>query len=889
MFLRQILLLASVILINQVNANWTDLNTGINSDLNGVVFFGNNGMVSSPTGLYYTTNGGNGSSSWTRFDITTNTNDSIIYNQTKFTHCFSNNATSNIVFACGQDTVNLNAIIFQVELPSLNYTILYTGAANSKLNNIDYSQGSGNYFAVGENGLLVKFDDQVTGTALTTNTTHDFIALDNYGNRLTISSGNRIFKCNYTQSSGLTIADISMPGSNFLDLKHVSNSNFYAVGPGFYSANVSGSTTEHQDYNYGPLNARCITYYTASHRLVGTDHGIFRTVANTTILEWQPTSQQTVINEFWNEAGSNYIYACGDNGVVLKTANGGGISQPYVKILTTSGGCVGTNIYLNAITGSSGNCQWFINDSLIHTGCSGYNHPFSQAGTFQLKVVGTNGAYADSSEVAFTVVSTPQINLTTSLSDSLLCHEESITVTLDSTEQDVVYRLFDDDIQSYFGTSGPGNDSTISFNTSLIDDAGYYILKAKSTLANCENLFTDSIFIDIEETTAYFHTDLINAQPGENVRFHEQCTDAMYYNWTFPSGASQLQSSQPNPIVSFTSFGQQLVQLNCWTDQGCSDSIAINSVNIYNLPATTDSCWYVQSFNSDTIMTSARPFLQGFSKANGGYLYNGAFINADLSSNYGIGQLLNGKGGFLSKYSDDGVLRWTVKGSVTDSNLVYSSSYAMRLKHAIEDLSGNVYVVGHLRDHFVDNRGDTIFFPDNHAACIVKLDHLGKVIWYRTSPGMTPYKIAIDQSNNPIIFSWRNASGSIPLSFNGAPSDTLIPQAYQYGDYGMTKFNASVAVVWDIPFLFNSVNASLDRLVKAETDSLNNIYLAGIFEVDVEFFPTNYTNGYTIDNTNLVSLGSKTFIVKLDSNGNFLWKMRSYTKYVPTPPVEQTG
>ena len=158
---------------------WENLETGINDNLTGVVFLQSNGIVCGDNGIYYTTNGGLESSSWTRFQITTNSADSIIYENTAFSYCFSdpsNTLSSGIVYACGQDEATQRAIIMKFDLGSLDYQILYIGEINSKLNHIEHFDYLNQYVAVGNNGLIVKVS---TSGVLATRTigTENFLSI----------------------------------------------------------------------------------------------------------------------------------------------------------------------------------------------------------------------------------------------------------------------------------------------------------------------------------------------------------------------------------------------------------------------------------------------------------------------------------------------------------------------------------------------------------------------------------------------------------------------------------------------------------------------------------------------------------------------------------------
>ena len=167
-----------LLISNFIFAGWTNMNTGINDKLTGVVFWGTNGVVSGYKGIYYTTNGGNGPGSWTRFNISGNSADSLVYTHTQFYHAYSDMVYgSNKVFACGKDTVAGKAVIMLFNLPALTYSIIYTGPVNSSLNRIAYCSQNTSYYAVGNNGLVVNFN-ATTSSAVISNLSYDLKAIN---------------------------------------------------------------------------------------------------------------------------------------------------------------------------------------------------------------------------------------------------------------------------------------------------------------------------------------------------------------------------------------------------------------------------------------------------------------------------------------------------------------------------------------------------------------------------------------------------------------------------------------------------------------------------------------------------------------------------------------
>ena len=275
-------------------ATWTDLNTGINDNLTGVVMWGNNGAVTGNQGVYYTTTGGSGPASWTRFNITGNVADSILYNNTNFSHCFAYSTHTNLVMVCGEDTVNNQAVIMQFNLPAMTYTIRYVGVAGSSLNGIGYSDYSSNYFAVGNNGLIIKFKSSTNGAIVSTSLTQDLLNIEFRLNKFTVAcSEYRILGTDLTSSLQIDVNDYQ---SGFFteDVVYNTATTIYAVGDEFQHINTStGTPTIYNYYNFGPLNARASTMR-GSSLVVVTDHGAFfsSSGSNYSILQWEPSSMK---------------------------------------------------------------------------------------------------------------------------------------------------------------------------------------------------------------------------------------------------------------------------------------------------------------------------------------------------------------------------------------------------------------------------------------------------------------------------------------------------------------------------------------------------------------------------------------------------------------------
>ncbi len=869
-------LLLSFLFASNANANWVDLNTGIVEDLTGVVFRGNTGVVSG-RGLYYTTNGGNGPSSWTRFEIVGNNLDSLIYEGTKFLHCFSHQNDLNNVFACGVDTVQNKAVVFQLSLSNFSHTLLYVGAANTQLNNIGYSALSSDYFSVGADGLIVQFDAGQAGIEHNTVLTQDLSSISFFNGEFWIGTdGYEIFGTD--NNPGITIVT-NAPAVNWNIVDVLKTSNTESVGTGNFNFQRSGNNTlalTNYDYNqFSPLDAHCI-YKTNNVYFIGTPDGIFRTVlpiapSSSNPFEIQLTSVQKDIQEFWaTPTMSAGFYACGKGGVLLKSdvLSLGGDTKPYVRISQGgSGGCKDAYTYFTGHKGSSTGCQWFIDGNYIGTGCNGINRYFDSVGVYNIMLVGLSPSGTDTAYFSQTITSIPEINKSAWLFDSILCKSEPLQIFIDSSEIDVNYGFYSKTNNAFFGNSGNGNGGTINFNTSNISEEGYYYFVAENSVnSNCFDTFTDSIFVEVEKTHADLHASHINCEIGEDVHFFENCIDADNYEWTFSPGASVSTSSLAEQVNTFNAVSlPQPVELICWSNNGCYDSVVKDGPRVLDLPLSIDSTWV--NANESPIQTYA-PSIIDIIPVSDGYVIAGRFSQETFGSRFGDSATMNGVGGYLMKYDFRGVLKWKV----------YSDRI---IKSAAVDSDGNIFLTAEFAGHFVDNKNDTTFVPESMQGltigALIKLDSLGGMIWNITSNFFFPEKVSIDYSGNAVVSSFLGGivGWEVPLYHNGiVTSDSLTVKGSGTHKLCVVKFDQSGGLLWDVMMTMSNVN--IGQITKITFDSINNVYINGVYEGGLETFPTDLTDSIVTPFYG-ASTGGVTFLTKLDSLGQFGWQTRCYT------------
>jgi PKD domain len=423
-YMRYIVLLLLLFLNAPLSySQWVNLNTGINDNLTGVVFLAQNGLASGANGLYYTTNGGVGAGSWTRFEITANASDATIYENTVFTHCYSNPFNTNnsgFAYACGKDEITNKAIIIKIALPSLAYEIKYIGVANSKLNKIEYSNTLSKYVAVGDNGLLLSFTD-TTLTTINTGLTDDLLSISASSSTLLMGSNQKVFRTSLGATTITAVTVVPTTNSANIDVALAGNSSFtYALGDNAFShtdlSSLTNFTTRYNQNYFGSLNANGMIL-NSSNFYIGTNQGIYRCSYATSnfqnvSVEWQTSSLNHHIKDFWKQQGTTDFYAFGNNGVILKTNGNGGATKPYVRI-NSNGGCFPEAILLDAITGSGTSYNWYSNGNLIQTGTNSFTYNFPSPGQYTISLTVQNNAGEQSTDTkVIHAVQYPQIDKT---------------------------------------------------------------------------------------------------------------------------------------------------------------------------------------------------------------------------------------------------------------------------------------------------------------------------------------------------------------------------------------------------------------------------------------------------------------------------------------------
>lgn len=296
----------------------------------------------------------------------------------------------------------------------------------------------------------------------------------------------------------------------------------------------------------------------------------------------------------------------------------------------------------------------------------------------------------------------------------------------------------------------------------------------------------------------------------------------------------------------------------------------------------------------------SQTFLGGTS-FGGSSIDNSQALHLDKDNNIYIGGLFSGSitlgsttithnggnaDGYLAKFNSSGVAQWIKKFGSPADDIV---------KAIASDTSGNLFVTGYFQGNAFDadpdpNTTSILAQPApilSRDCFIVKLDINGNFVWAKQISNSTggaanedSYDIKCDSDGNVYVagrFSYADfdtSSGINDVQSYGSNFNT---------DGFILKLNSLGNTVWVKQF----GSSTHDIITSIDIDSSNNIYATGIFTGTADFDPS------ATNNTNSVSAGNNdVFIVKIDSNGNYLMHKTfggSGTDYANSIKVDSNG
>ncbi|MBK8244553.1 MAG: T9SS type A sorting domain-containing protein [Saprospiraceae bacterium] len=883
MLLKKLLLIFILLFTSEfAKAGWNQVNIGINDHFNSVLFMSStHGLIAGNHGIYFTTTGGGTASDWTRFTFTNDPSYLELYNNCQFKKIAV--YSDYTVYICGTDTVNKRAIIFKLDLSNLRYSFAYVGPKNSSLNALAIINSY--LFAVGNNGLVLTSSNFTDFTKVETGLSNNLFSVYPKTIRIYGIAGDGVFILIIANQTVYKYPDDSIRVLSY----NQASDKFLAFGNKHIRYENYGATRkEFTNYDFAPLYATSACNIGQNY-YVSTNHGIYyQNGPLSEILEYMPSSNNLSLNDVYFY-GFEKGYAVGNNGVFIKTTDSGGGSKPFATSNVIPN-CKDTITTLHGSSGTGTWCKWLLNNKLIASSCS-INYVFETAGQFNLDYIVTNSFnLSDTASKSIIVVDPPQINLPVTISDSILCKNQTIQITIQNTQKDFTYILKKKNSGSSYG-SGFGNGGTMTFNSNLLDSAGYYYITVRSNFSHCEKYFTDSIKLQSEKTKVSFNYDLINAFPNENVNFYSKSHDAQNYYWSFQNNSNVLSSNDPNPTgIRFADTGQIVVTLIAESVNHCFDTIIANGPYVCKEPNVEDTCW-AEAFIGEDPLWDGRGYhqiSQSCLSKDDYLLICGNYSDHVFRSRYGkkINTPKGKVGSYITKYSPSGTIKWLNSIQMPNTN---SSDMKSTIYSVTTDKYGNIYVTGSVYDlsqnvYYYQNNGDSILISNIKyhnsyvdKTFILKLDSLGHYIWHAELFNIISIYLKADSNGNLLAYgiSGKSPSSTIIYRQNGftdscfAFTNKKIDQiGYSLQNY-VLRINENGSLKW---FTFISKEHN-EGLIDAEMDSFGNIYITGTYDIKTTFFSTNgdSVNIKREDNES----SRRMYVVKYNDVGVLQWQVRA--------------
>ncbi len=480
----------------------------------------------------------------------------------------------------------------------------------------------------------------------------------------------------------------------------------------------------------------------------------------------------------------------------------------------------------------------------------------------------------------FIYINQPNIDLPLSISDSILCKSQSIAISLQNTQSDVVYDL-EDSLGNVYGSAN-GTGGLLKFNSLPISVSGNYYIRATRNIT-VSRKFSSPIHIIVQHPKGVFVADKMNIAPGETVDYFSYSTGAQNNEWIFNQDPSVSSSTLSTPKgISYASPGQKTLQLISKTAEGCADTSAFNAVFVYQKPDPSDACYANNIADSDSYSLAGQ--LNNMSPdLHDGYLICGSGNQPLVKSRYGNAEKFsNPATSYIAKYTTDGVLQWAD----------YSNSGSINASAA--DAEGNIYITGFINSsaffHF--NNGDSMQFYVNSAekqstwsksnGFILKVDSTGKYLWhtilYDPSPLYQGYAVQggigtkiIIQGDHILVlgaflarlsYYFKDSLSSLySLStYNHEPSDNQ--------NNFILSINKDGSLLWN-SYTHNSAINYLYKLADAGFDKNGNSYITGYYEGGLTIYDAK-----NVATSLAGSVGSTNgIILKYDTIGHLLWNV----------------
>ncbi len=854
-----IFLLFLIVSSLSVKAQWVDLGTSIVGELRTVHFnHVDTGMVGGVTGIYKTVDGG---LNWIKQYILGNPLDSVIMESSVINDIFEDRG---FWYAVGKDTVNGNAVVFRTSytLPwEISYSVVGTG-----FNSLT-ARGA-QTVVVGDGGNAAhSSNDGGTWLPLATGVTSDLNSISTFTTGYAYVGGDSVILRSVSAfdfSLGFSVVTQKEVSSIYMN----SNNAAFAVSNSEICSGTFSTWNTQTAYN-GLLQGSGVTFATSTIAFVSTANGILKSpLISQGYWERSPSAAGYDLNDIDFVFNMGVGYAVGINGIVLKTTNYGLSTLPYISFSGGNGGCLDSLVSFNNY-GPSGYTYSWNKDGTPFASTYNSSTTISTLGLHTVTLIADNGQLIDSLQRNFQIVNVPDSTKAISVVSPLLCKIGNSDVIVQNSELNVVYEL----IQISTGSTvsyANGNGGNAVLNTGTILDSTLYLVRAKSTFADCETYLLDTVSIGLEKTKAEFHPTLINADLMENIQFKNNSSQASIFSWSFGAGATIPTSTNFEELIAYNQLGQTTVMLIAESAFGCKDTIIKNASFIYDGNTIIENCWSL-NFDGNDLATYEHDRGEGIKVANNGdIIVSGSYSEAEFLTKAGIttGRQMD-IGFYIARYSTDGALKWLVKGIDQNPGSFYPALWNYSFNGSALDIAidsdDNIYVTGWLDMDFLlySNDGKVIPFDFYQEGYVMKLDSNGIYKWHTGMHAALGTAIDIDDSNN-IYIGGRYHHTATFFSLSGS---SIQMGSNSVGLTFIMKLDSIGEIQWVTDFS-NSTNNYYYHMSDLAADADGDVYIIGQHSSPITF---NSVSGPNITASASPGSNPNAYVVKYNSAGDAQW------------------
>lgn len=319
----------------------------------------------------------------------------------------------------------------------------------------------------------------------------------------------------------------------------------------------------------------------------------------------------------------------------------------------------------------------------------------------------------------------------------------------------------------------------------------------------------------------------------------------------------------------------------------CSFSIQKNFVNLdYHLTLCNLKTLCIFSLVIILRTSSAQDFVWANGMGGNSFYYPVSICADDEGNTYYANQFTNtvdvdpGTDTLLVTSADPEQINFCVTKLDTQGNLIWfkhiGGTGSQMVSEMIIHPSGHLYITGLITGSadFDPGPGTSILTSAGSTDIyMLKLDTAGNFVWAESlgnSHVNTPYGICTDNGSNIYI----TGEFRDPMDFDPGPGVFNLSGSSSYKDTFIAKYDTSGSFVWAKKV--GGGNHDYGRCIKA--DELGNIYCSGVFRGTADFDP-----GAGVYSFSGPSSTDDIFILKLDTDGNFIWADHFGTAGTETP------